>query len=193
MKVSNFTENGWGNTIESLSEIENYQEDILLIKNSGKMGIDTDYFLKRPQKVAVKNFYDKEVRKMLGNNADSIIKHIKGMVELHQCHKNSALAGVCINANSKCKVYYCSGTFGYADNIVAEFFSHSILYIERKGKGVFVDPTQFLIGRKDKDTFNLYYIAPFEHTLNDLFMKYGQAFSPLFGYDMDLPEISRVA
>lgn len=191
MKVSNFTENGWGNTIESLSEIENYQEDILLIKNSGKIGIDTDYFLQRPQKVAVKNFYDKEVRKMLGNNADSIIQHIKGMVELHQCHKNSALAGVCINANSKCKVYYCSGTFGYADNNVAEFFSHSILYIERKGKGVFVDPTQFLIGRKD--TFNLYYFAPFEHTLNDLFMKYGQAFSPLFGYDMDLLEIRRVA
>jgi len=188
MKVNIITENGLGNTIESLSEISDYQEYILDIKNSNKTGVDTDYFLQKPQKVAVKNIYDKEVRKILGNNADGIIKHIKGMVKLHQCHKNAALAGGTISSgtNWKCKVYYCGGTLGYANNIVVDSLSHCILYIERNGKGVFIDPTQFLIGCLD--TFNLFYFAPLEHIIYDLFNKYEQTFNPLFGYYMDLHE-----
>lgn len=180
-KVNIITENGWSNTIESLSEISDCQEHILEIRNSGNTGVDTDYYLQKPQMVAVKHFYDKEVRRMLGTNAQDIIDFIKDNAEPHHCHYNAAIAGTAIEENTKCKAYFCGGTFGYADKVLAEHFSHSILYIERKGKGLFVDPTQFIIGRYN--TYNLFYITPIEHAVKDLFLKCNYAFNPLYGYN----------
>lgn len=180
-KVNIITENGWNNTIDSLAEISDYQEHILNIRSSGNTGVDTDYYIQNPQMVAVRNLYDKEVRKMLGTNANCIIDYIKNNVEPRQCHYNAVVAGTAIEQNTKCKVYFCGGTFGFADNILSEYFSHSILYVERKGKGVFVDPTQFIIGRYK--TYNLFYITPIGHAVKDLFLKYNIVFNPLYGYN----------
>lgn len=180
-KVNIITENGWSNTIESLSEINDCQEHILNIRSSGNTGVDTDYYIQNPQMVAVKSLYDKEVRKMLGTNAQGVIDLTKDYAEPHHCHYNAAIVGTAIEKNTKCRVYFCGGTFGFADQTLSEQFSHSIIYIERKGKGAFVDPTQFIIGRYK--TFNLFYITPIEHVINDLFVKHDGAFNPLYGYN----------
>lgn len=182
------TENGYPQTFNSEGTIKNYKKAIEEIKkyNStfNSIGVDYDYFLRKPQMVKVHSITDQCVKDLLGEDYNEIIQNIRKQVEANQCHYNAGVAGLEIydSFDSDIEVYFCGGFFGNNEVYNASLNSHCIIYIENNNQGVFIDPTELVWDELFQDKFQLFYFAHILHATCDLFDDYGQAYNPVFGY-----------
>ena len=178
-KVFGITINSLG-TIDkgAIKEIKDYN------KTYESIGVDYDHFLKTPQLVKVHSIFDPYVESILGSEAyKELIPRIGSQMEIHQCHYNSGIAGDEIDcySNGDIVVYFCGGFFGENTVYNSTFQAHCILYIEKDGKGAFIDPTQLVLNDY-RDTFQLFYFSPILSVICDLFDEEEQAYNPIFGY-----------